>query len=188
MGGIGSGGARSHSGPPPNPNALRRQKDGKEWTKLPAAGRLEPAPEWPDEVDPANEDELLMWRRIWMSPQALVWEADHAQDMVAFYVRTYLEAMKPRAGAQARTFVKQMSEALLLTPATLAQQRYVIEGTADARAIDAAVADGKDPARKTSGRSAKQRFEQSGFKVVDDPVPDSKPQDDDAIDPDEPPF
>jgi len=167
-------------------HALERRRDGKEWTKLPAAGRLEPAPEWPDEVNAPSEKELLMWRRIWMSPQALVWEADHAQDMVAFYVRTYLEAMKPGAGAQARTFVKQMSEALLLTPATLAQQRYVISGTEEARAIDAAVADGRPPARK--GKSAKERFEQSGFKVIPDPAPDSKPQDDDAIDPDEPPF
>jgi len=189
MGGIGSGGARSHSGPPPNPNALRRQRDGKEWTKLPAAGRLEPAPEWPDEVSEASERELLMWRRIWMLPQAIVWEADRVHDMVAFYVRTYLEAMRPGAGAQARTFVKQMSEALLLTPATLAQQRYVIEGTDEARAIAAAVADGKEPQRRGPRKSARER---TGFTVVTGREEDDEPQPETDvvkdIDDDAPPF
>lgn len=168
MGGIGSGGARTRSGPQANPNALRRQRDGKEWTKLPAVGRLGLAPEWPDEVAEPNDEELLMWRRIWMLPQACVWEADHAEDMVAFYVRTYLEAMQPRAGAQARTFVGQMSEKLLLTPGSLSQQRYVIEGTDEARAIDAAVADhsaaAANPRRRGPGqpKSARDRFKVVG--------------------------
>jgi len=176
MGGIGSGGARSRSGPTADPNALRRQRDGKEWTKLPRAGRLDPAPEWPDEVSEPSDDELLMWRRVWMLPQALVWEADRTNDMVAFYVRTYLEAMQPRAGAQARTFVKQMSEALLLTPGALAQQRYVIEGSDEARAIDAAIAthDGAKPApgRARRGASARDRFT-----VVTQPEPDEDDED-----------
>ncbi len=201
MGGVGSGGARSHSGPPPNPNALRRQRDGKEWTKLPAEGRLGLPPEWPDEVEQPDDQELLMWRRIWMSPQAVVWEADHVEDMVAFYVRTYLEAMKPRAGAQARTFVKQMSEALLLTPATLAQQRYVIEGTPEARAIDAAVADHAaaqaNPRRRGPGK-AKSAKERAGFTVVEPgPAEDDEEQPENDVadgevqavaDDDEPPF
>ena len=175
MGGPGSGGARTRSGPAANPNALKRQRDGKEWTKLPAAGRLALAPEWPDEVAEPNDEELLMWRRVWTLPQALVWEADHAEDMVAFYVRTYLEAMQPRAGAQARTFVGQMSEKLLLTPGSLSQQRYVIEGSDEARAIDAANKDhsaaAANPARRGPGRpkSAKNRFT-----VVGDPGPDDE--------------
>jgi hypothetical protein len=181
MGGPGSGGARARSGgPPPDPHALARQRDGKEWTKLPSAGRMGEPPEWPDEVVEPNEKELLMWRRIWMSPQSLVWEADHAQDMVAFYVRTYLEAMKPHAGAQARTFVKQMSEALLLSPASLTQQRYVIDGTPEARAIDAAVADHAANARRRGpGKSARERF------TVVQP-PDDEPETDVASE--EPPF
>jgi hypothetical protein len=178
MGGIGSGGARSHSGPPPDPNALKRQRDGKEWTKLPAVGRLEAAPEWPDEVDPANEQELLMWRRIWMSPQAIIWEADHVQDMVAFYVRTYLEAMHPRAGAQARTFVKQMSEALLLTPAALGSQKYVIEGTKDAMAIDAANADHAASVANPRRRGPGKKNARDRFTVVDNTGPTVDDDDD----------
>jgi hypothetical protein len=41
------GGARARSGPPPDPQALRRDRDGKNWIVLPAAGRDGPAPEWP---------------------------------------------------------------------------------------------------------------------------------------------
>lgn len=164
MGGPGSGGARSYSGPPPDPNALKRQRDGKEWTKLPSAGRLEPAPEWPAAIDPPNEDEHLKWRELWMLPQALIWEMDRAHDLVAFYVRTYLEAMKPKAGAQARMFVRQLSNDLFLAPMALAAGRYVIEGTAEARAIDAAVADHAaavaNPRRRGPGKakSARERF------------------------------
>ena len=199
MGGVGSGGARSRSGPTADPNALRRQRDGKEWTKLPAVGRLALPPEWPDEVAEPNEQELLMWRRIWTLPQALVWEADHSEDMVAFYVRTYLEAMQPRAGAQARTFVGQMSEKLLLTPGSLMQQRYVIDGTDEARAIDAAVADhaaaSANPRRRGPGRkNARERFtvvESGPTDEDDEPQPETDAADNEIaaqVDDDEPPF
>lgn len=164
MGGIGSGGARTHSGPAPDPNALKRQRDGKEWTKLPRAGRLDPAPEWPAAVAEPNDLELLKWREVWTLPQALIWEADRSYDLVAFYVRTFLEAMKPGAGAQARMFVRQLSNDLFLAPMALAHGKYVIEGTDEARAIDAAVADHAaaiaNPRRRGPGKakSARDRF------------------------------
>lgn len=43
------GGARANSGPPPDPNALRRDRkeDKAGWTILPAEGRTGPLPEWP---------------------------------------------------------------------------------------------------------------------------------------------
>jgi hypothetical protein len=42
------GGARARSGPPPDPNALRRdRKDDAAWIILPAAGRQGDPPEWP---------------------------------------------------------------------------------------------------------------------------------------------
>lgn len=159
MGGHGSGGARIGSGHKPDPQALARHRDGKDWTHLPACGRLGEPPEWPDETIEPNEDELLMWRRVWTSPQALVWEADQVFDLVAFYVRTYLEGMKPRAGAQARTFVRQLSTDLLLTPGSLFAARYVVDESPEAMAIEAAMA--THPAGKAIGRpkkSARERF------------------------------
>lgn len=43
------GGARVNSGPPPDPNALRRERksDQAGWTTLPAEGRKGRAPRWP---------------------------------------------------------------------------------------------------------------------------------------------
>jgi hypothetical protein len=190
MGGPGSGGARRNSGPPPDPNALRRQRDGKEWTHLPSRGRLDPAPEWPDEVPEATPEELLLWRRLWQKPQALVWEADHAADVVAFYVRTYLEAMQPRAGAMARTFAKQLAGELYLTPPSLAQGRYVIDGTPEARAIDAAI----DASMATHPAGSRRSSGRDRFTVVpppsdaDDIETPTANTDDEADDPNKPPF
>lgn len=153
------GGARSRSGPPPSVQSLARQRDGKEWTRLPAEGRLAPAPEWPLAVIEPSADELLKWRQMWTMPQALVWEADQAVDIVAFYVRTFLEAMKPKAGAQARTFVRTLSADLLLTPDSLMRARYVIAGSDDDRALQAA-AEGHPAGKGRTPRagSARDRF------------------------------
>jgi hypothetical protein len=131
--------------------SLRRNRDGKDWTRLPAAGRLAPPPEWPAAIPEPNDEEDLKWREMWMLPQALIWELDHAQDLVAFYVRTFLEAMQPRAGAQARMFVRQLSNDLYLAPAALAQGRYVIEGSDADQALQQVV---NGPA---SGRAVRPR-------------------------------
>lgn len=45
---MASGGARARSGPPKDPEALRRdRKSDAKWTILPAEGRNGPTPEWP---------------------------------------------------------------------------------------------------------------------------------------------
>jgi hypothetical protein len=41
------GGARTKSGPQPDPNALRRERDQGEWIELPPEGRSGPVPAWP---------------------------------------------------------------------------------------------------------------------------------------------
>lgn len=178
MGGPGSGGARTRSGPPGDPSALKRQRDGKEWTKLPATGRLGEPPEWPLAVKPEpNEEEELKWRELWTLPQALIWEQDRCYDLVAFYVRTYLEAMRRGAGAQARTFVRQVSNDLYLAPAALAAGKYVIDGSDEAKALEAAMAGHPSAApRKPSARDR--------LKVVQ-PEPEPEP---DETDDDPPPF
>lgn len=54
-----SGGARAGAGRKPDPNALRRQRDGKEWVKLRPEGRGDaPAPEWPLMPDAAEAAEV----------------------------------------------------------------------------------------------------------------------------------
>lgn len=66
------GGARARSGPAPDPNALRRERDVGEWTILPADGRPGSAPEWP--LRGQSDREVELWDAMWSKPQALMWE------------------------------------------------------------------------------------------------------------------
>jgi hypothetical protein len=168
--------------------ALKRNRDGKEWTKLPAAGRLAEAPEWPAAVPEPNEDELLKWREVWTLPQALVWEMDRSNDLVAFYVRTYLEAMNPKAGAQARMFVRQLSNDLFLTPAALASGRYVIDGTREAELLDSAIRSGAPPSNYVpTGRPVgRPKGSRNKFTVVPPTADEDLPKTDEHGDEQEP--
>lgn len=108
------GGARSRSGPPPDPNALRRlRKDDAEWTTLPGEGRTEPAPEWP--LTEATGRELVLWERWWRKPEALIWEVDDSTDYVALTVRMFAEAEVEKASAENRKTVRMMMADLYLT-------------------------------------------------------------------------
>lgn len=108
------GGARTRSGPPPDPNALRRaRKDDAQWTTLPAEGRQEPAPEWP--LTEATTRELVLWERWWRKPEALLWESDGSVDYVALTVRMFAEAEVQKASAENRKTVRMMMTDLYLT-------------------------------------------------------------------------
>lgn len=108
------GGARSRSGPPPDPNALRRlRKDDAEWTTLPAEGRTAPAPDWP--LTEATGRELVLWERWWRKPEALIWEVDDSTDYVALTVRMFAEAEVEKASAENRKTVRMMMADLYLT-------------------------------------------------------------------------
>lgn len=120
-----SGGARARSGPPPQPDALRRDRDSKDWTKLPRECTV-PAPDWPLEIPEPTITELAMWTRLWRMPQAHVWHADHTADLVGLYVRAFSRAVAPNAPATGMTIAKQMGDHLLLSTPALFAGRYVI--------------------------------------------------------------
>src|SRR4051812_30099693 len=104
-----SGGARARSGPAPDPNALRRDRDGADWTHLPSAGRQGDPPAWPL-ARPAKR-ELELWSSEWQRPQAVVWEANGQALEVALYVRTLVDAEAKDAPVSARTLVRQQMDA-----------------------------------------------------------------------------
>lgn len=132
------GGARSHSGPPPDPNALRRsRKTDPAWTKIPASGRRKPAPEWPL-VEPSAR-ELELWESWWAQPVALLWEESHSLHYVAFTVRMFAEAEQPKARTEDRKSLNQMMANLYLTPDSQLRARIIIL-PADEEQIAAAVA------------------------------------------------
>lgn len=132
------GGARSRSGPPPDPNALRRsRKSDPAWTKIPAAGRQKPAPEWPL-VEPSDR-ELELWATWWALPVAVLWEESHAPHYVAFTVRMFAEAEMPKARTEDRKSLNQMMANLYLTPDSQLRGRILIvdEDEDDVPAVEA---------------------------------------------------
>jgi hypothetical protein len=123
---VTKGGARARSGPAPDPSALRRERDGGEWVKLPAEGRAGEPPEWPLPTDPTPA-ERVVWAREWSRPQAVEWERNGQDVEVALYVRRLAETEAPGSSVAAGTLVKQMQEALGLSLPGLHRNRWTIE-------------------------------------------------------------
>ena len=150
---MASGGARARSGPAPDPNALRRDRDAGEWTILPAEGRQGATPEWPLTEQSIREAEL--WERLWRMPQALMWER-YGQGMeVALYVRRFTEAELMDSRVNLSTLVRQMADSLGLTTPGMRANRWRI------------AADEVAEKRGTSGKQpVKRRAARDRFKVV----------------------
>ena len=128
---MAKGGARARSGPAPDPDALRRERDGGDWMTLPAAGRAGEAPEWP--LAGQTEREAELWAREWRRPQAVMWERFGQELEVALYVRSVADAESREASVAARTLVRQQQEALGLSVPGLARNRWRIEQAEERR-------------------------------------------------------
>lgn len=146
------GGARSRSGPPPDPNALRRARaNDPAWTRIPAdvrAGKV--APEWPL-VEPSVR-ELELWEAWWQQPVAVLWEDAHAEHYVAFTVRMFAEAEMPKARTEDRKSLNQMMANLYLTPDSQLRGRILIV------ADDEPVAAPLEPVAENNVTSIKDRL------------------------------
>jgi hypothetical protein len=118
------------SGPPPDPNALRRDRrdDRAQWVHLPAAGRPGPAPAWPL-IRPTKREKAL-WAAEWARPQAIMWERNGQAIEVALYVRTFARAEAPGAPVDCRRLVRQFMDGLGITGVGLRTARWVIEDEA----------------------------------------------------------
>jgi hypothetical protein len=141
------GGARARSGPPPDPNALRRERDKGEWVMLPATGRPGDAPVWP--LRGHSEREALLWGDLWRKPQALMWERNGLELEVALYVRNLAIVELPGSPVNLGTLVRQQSDSLGLTTPGLRANRWKIVDSVPAEAVPAP---GKEPAKRTSSR------------------------------------
>ncbi|HTI26172.1 MAG TPA: hypothetical protein VL652_34605 [Kutzneria sp.] len=153
---MASGGARSRSGPPPDPNALRRdRKSDGEWTVLPAEGRAGDPPAWPLTDATARETEI--WKDLWRMPQAVQWERLLQSVPVALYVRRLVEAEQRNSPTAATTLVRQLADALGLTIPGMHMHRWRIAGDqiAAKRETKTKTAAAEEPARS----SARDRFQ-----------------------------
>ena len=153
---MSKGGARARSGPPPDPNALRRERDAGEWTILPPDGRPGPVPEWP--LRKQSDREVELWDALWRKPQALMWQRYGQDNEVALYVRRYAEAEEPDTPVNLSTLVRQMADSLGLTTPGLRANRWRI-GQAE-----------QQPSEQTSSRTATpaRASSKSRLKVVRD--------------------
>lgn len=152
---MASGGARTRSGPPPDPAALRRdRKNDAEWTALPSEGRPGDPPAWP--LSGESDREVELWRIFWARPQAMQWEKLGQDFEVALYVRNLAMAEIPGAPVNLSTLLKQQGDALGLTIPGMRTNRWKIAGdqVAAKRAEKAAT----QPARS----SARDRFKVVG--------------------------
>lgn len=122
-------GGHARSGPAPDPNALRRDRDSGEWVSLPASGRVGEPPEWPlpDEL----HGEAMLWEREWRRPQAVMWERNGQQLEVALFVRSIVVSEGPKASAADRNVVQRKMNDLGLTVPGLRANRWRIVDEAD---------------------------------------------------------
>jgi hypothetical protein len=138
------GGARSRSGPPPDPNALRRDRDQGEWTTLDADGREGDPPEWP--LSGQKDREAELWTEVWAYPQAVMWERDHHDHAVALYVRSLVDLEGDDPPATLLAQVRQYGAELGLTPSGLARNRWKI-GRAPLRSVQSPTPSPSNPSR-----------------------------------------
>lgn len=127
------GGARTRSGPPPDPNSLT-SADG-EWTILPASGRPGPPPKWPlpapmvpskdgpEVLEEIQARELEVWAGLWSLPQAIEWERLHQEHLVGLYVRRLVEAEVVASSVSLSTLVRQLADELSLTTGGMLRNR-----------------------------------------------------------------
>jgi hypothetical protein len=143
-----SGGARVVSGPPPDPNALRRDRPGDKagWTTLPVEGRPGDAPVWP--LTEQTDREIALWIDLWSRPQAVMWERLGQEYEVALGTRMLARAEAPKSSVELLKTVKQFFDSLGLSTAGMLRNRWRLsEGAGPTTAASSAR---KVPARKSS--------------------------------------
>lgn len=161
------GGSRPNSGPAPEPDALRRERDFAGWVKLPAGGRVGDPPEWT--LDGIVPRERELWEELWRRPQAVMWEKHRRQLEVALYVRSFVEAEKPGATAAMRNLVVRMQGELQLTEDSLRKARWIIvepEWAEKHAAAQAAAAEAKRKAPARRGTTATKGSAKDRLKVI----------------------
>jgi len=113
-------------GPPPNPNAQRRNaRVG--VVRLPASGRQGRPPAWPL-PGRKRAGEAEAWRDLWSTPQAVAWERLGWTRVVARYCRIVVEAegLGPFA-KDARSEARQLEDRLGLTPKSMRSLMWIVD-------------------------------------------------------------
>lgn len=124
-------------GPPPNPNARRRNKRP-EWRTLPATGRAGDPPEFP--LPRPSVAVRVLWIDLWRTPQAVAWDALGWTRLVARYAKLLIAAEKSNATAAILAEVRQLEDRLGLSPMAMKRLQWEIGDVPVAQEEDADVA------------------------------------------------
>lgn len=130
-------------GPAPKANSVRRGGNVRADTLstalkvLPRAGRTGEPPAWPMPTKPPKAVADL-WRQLWTRPQAVAWEEQGAERVVARYARCLIEAERPKATAAILGEVRQLEDRLGLSPMSMLRLRWSIGDVDDAAGAPAA--------------------------------------------------
>lgn len=143
------GGARVQSGPPPDPNALKRNTpgDAATWTLLPGEGYDGEVPDWP--LAGQLDREAVLWEEMWRKPQAVMWARLGQELELALFCRNFAAAEFPGAPVMLQTVVLRLLDSLGLSTQGMLRHRWRIMPAIEV----AAPADQPEVSARPSARS-----------------------------------
>jgi hypothetical protein len=107
-------GGHARSGPPRDPNALRRG-GAADPAEIRLSAPTNPPPAWPLPDEP-TEREAHIWNGLWIKPQATAWRRFDLIREVAVYTRCLAEFEAPgKKNANLGNFIRKMADDLGLT-------------------------------------------------------------------------
>lgn len=113
---MASGGARSRSGPPRDPDSRTSERRGYTLTALPSEGYDGEVPELSDHLISSTPRHEAVWADLWTTPQACAWSVERWRiPVVADLVKYIVRLDDPEAPASFATSVRQLREDLGLS-------------------------------------------------------------------------
>lgn len=128
------GGARSRSGPRPDPNSGRSDRRGisDALRVLPSDGHAGDPPPWPLPAKGTKKRERDLWKQLWTYPQATAWAHEPWTWLqIAQYVRWAVRAEDPEAPASTMTQAIRLADSIGLTTAGLRDRGWTIAATTE---------------------------------------------------------
>ena len=116
-------------GPLQDPNARRRSRNDPRMVRLPADGRQGEPPAWP--LDSLSEAESEVWRQLWATPMAVVWDRQVWPRMIARYTRILVACEEPGARPALLAECRALEDRLGLNAPSLARLHWTIDDSTE---------------------------------------------------------
>lgn len=146
------GGARTRSGPPPDPKSGRSEQRGIKLSALPNEGFKGRAPGLTQFIVKPNARHKAIWAQLWKTPQAAAWSVEAWRwSIVADLVRCMVRSEEPDAPVALETAKRQLRDDLGLSKAGLVANGWAI-AEVEVGAGGAAKSGGKTPAAPRARR------------------------------------